>query len=187
MKPFYLIVAVCFYNTAFAQSPSLSVLIKMDLEKNNSIDYRIEMKICEPVTPSPNKNYFDNERSSINFKALSDTDIVCGKYTSTYNTENEFNGYQYSNQVFAWEKLLVWKITNESSRDWKKPMFLVLPVKLKSFVTHIEITDVAFQQGNLLWLADDGKLLKNKRQQFNISVKDRKGIALTKADLKIKL
>ncbi|MGB4844828.1 MAG: hypothetical protein WBP16_10215 [Ferruginibacter sp.] len=184
MKKSLLLFTIFFSGSAFAQSPSLSVNIKMSSAKVGAVQYKIEMKICEPVKKSVVKAYFDNEHSVIDFKALTDSDIVCGKYISTYNAEKEFNEFEYSNQVFAWEKIIVWKITNISSRDLKQPMYLVLPVKIKSFITHIEIKDIEFQTGKVIWFDETGEINASKRQLINLSFKNKKGVALDESTLK---
>jgi len=68
--------------------------------------------------------------------------------------EKFFNRFKFSNQVFAWEKIFVFRISNRSSRGWWPPMYIVMPMKYKSFVTHITLTDIVFQSGKVIFLTN---------------------------------
>lgn len=184
MKKLFLISTICFYNAAFAQSPGLIVNLTMDSLKTGAVHFKIEMKICEPVNKSAINGYFTNDRSTIDFKKLTVKDITCGRYIDNYETAYPFYHFRYGNQVFAWEKIIVWKISNISSRDWQKPMYLVLPVKIKSFITYIEIKDIEFRADTFIWLDEEGKINEDKRQHLSVSLKNRKGIDTDSCTLK---
>ncbi len=184
MQKLIIILGICICGTANAQSPYLSVNVKLDSALTASIQYKIEMRICKPVNGSEVNDYFSNEESSIAFKALKDSDITCGEYIDNY--EQKYNSYTfyYASQVFAWEKIIVWKITNASSRDWKKPMYIILPVKIKSFITRIEIKDIGFQTGKVIWLDEKGVTSKNGRQIIELKLRGRKGTDIESCTLK---
>jgi hypothetical protein len=176
MKKLLFALAFFYCHGAFAQSPGLIVNLTMDSLKTGAIHFNIEMKICEPVKESAINGYFTNDRSTIDFKKLTEKDITCGRYIDNYETAYPFYHFRYGNQVFAWEKIIVWKISNISSRDLQKPMYLVLPVKIRSFVTSIKIRDIEFQSGKVVWLDDEGIIDKDHTQQIAVILKDRKGI-----------
>jgi hypothetical protein len=183
MKKLLLIPAFFYCCAALAQSPGLTIKLRMDSVKANGIHFNIEMKLCEPVKRSKVNGYFTNDRSIINFKKLSENDIVCESYIENGDVTNPYLNYRFSNQVFAWEKIIVWKI-NASTRDWRKPMYVILPVKIKSFVTFVEIADVEFEEGKFIWLDDEGRITTDKTQHLSVSLKNRKGIDIDKCTLK---
>ena len=153
------------------------------MDVSGSVKYKIEMKICEPINPSVSNGYFNNDTSTINFKTLTTSQIKCGEYIANYNGAKDFNIYYYNNQLFAWEKIIVWKIMNWSSRGWHQPMYIILPVKMKSFVTHIEINEIEFQSDKVIWLDEVGKIGNDKRQVFNLSLKNLVGTAVENCTL----
>lgn len=131
----------------------------MDSTETAFTRYKIEMKICEPENMSENKNWYSHDTSAINFTSLKPGDIKCGEYfdmekpAGIAGKENEItNQFEFGNQVFAWEKIFVFKISNMSSRAWHPEMYIVMPMKYKSFRTHIEITDIKFLPGKVIFL-----------------------------------
>ena len=154
------------------------------MDVSGSVKYKIEMKICEPINPSVSNGYFNNDTSTINFKTLTTSQIKCGEYIANYNGAKDFNIYYYNNQLFAWEKIIVWKIMNWSSRGWHQPMYIILPVKTKSFVTYVEINNIVFQSDKVIWLDEVGKIGADKRQVFNLSLKNISGTAFEECNLK---
>lgn len=185
MKRLLLVFAFFYCQSTFAQSPGLIVNLTMDSIKNGAVHFEIEMKICEPVNRSAINGYFTNDRSTIDFKKLTEKDITCGRYMENYQQDYPFYNFRYSNQVFAWEKIIVWKIMNISSRAWHGPMYIILPVKIKSFVTYIEIKDIEFNGDTFIWLDEEGKIETNKSQHLSVSLKNRKGIDTNKCSLKM--
>lgn len=63
-------------------------------------------------------------------------------------------------------------------------MYIILPVKIKSFVTYIQINDVEFEGGKFIWLDEEGKIEPDKRQHLSTSLKNRKGIDTDSCTLK---
>ena len=181
MKKFLFALVLFYCHTAFAQSPGLAIHFKVDSIKTGGLGFKIEMKFCEPLKRTPSKSYFTNDSSTIDFKKLTEKDISCKSYIGNYN--NSSYHYYFSNQVFTWEKIIIWKIS-AASRDWKEPMYVVLPVKIKSFVTFIEIDNVEFEPGKLIWLDEEGKIEADKHQHISISLKNRKGFDTNICSLK---
>lgn len=163
IKLFFTILSIVFCSAAIAQSPSLSVQLVMD--KSDMITkygkFKIEMKICEPVSKTVNNDWFTNDTSAIIFSKLMADDISCGNYMEEGEGKEvligkkekiKYNSYKYSNQHFAWENILIFKISNQSSKQLQPPMFVVIPISYKSFVTTVKISDVMFRSGNLLFI-----------------------------------
>lgn len=134
----------------------------MDSIKAESTRYKIEMKICEPKKMTERGDWFTHDTSTIDFTSLKATDIDCGKYFDkgigeplTYNKEEiPFNRFEFSGQVFAWEKIFVFRISDWSSRGWNPEMYIVIPMKYKSFITHITLNDIEYQSGKVIFLTN---------------------------------
>ncbi|MEO6541633.1 MAG: hypothetical protein ABIN74_11595 [Ferruginibacter sp.] len=176
MKKLLLVFTFFYCQAIFAQSPYLMVNLAMDSVKAGSTKFNIDMKICEPVNGSAIKDHFSNERSAINFKALKENDIRCKEYISNDSKAKEFYSYHFGNQVFAWEKILICRIVNWSSATWEEPMYVILPVKMKSFVTYISLRDIQYQSGKLIWLDDTGVIDNSHAQQIAIALNNIQGI-----------
>ena len=176
MKKLLLVFTFFYCHPTFAQSPYLTVNLAMDSVKAGPTRFKIDIRICQPVNGSVIKDHFSNERSTINFKALKEKDISCGEYISNDSKKNEFYNFHFGNQVFAWEKILICRIVNWSSATWEEPMYMVLPVKMRSFVTYISLEDIEYESGKLIWLDDAGVIDKSNSQQISIVLNGRKGI-----------
>ena len=117
-------------------------------------------------------DWFKHDTSSIDFRKLQSAAINCGHYSYIEGTDDhagtgaKFNIYEFGNQIFAWEKILVFRISNYSSRGWQPEMYVVVPMKYKSFVTYIILNDLEFQSGKVMFLSD----LKIKKQGMSISI-----------------
>jgi hypothetical protein len=148
----------------------------MDSVKAGSVKFKIDMKICQPVNGAVIKDHFSNAISTLDFKALKERDIKCGEYISNDEKANEFYKFHYTNQVFAWEKILICRIVNWSSTKWEEPMYVILPIKMSSFVTYINLKRIEYQSGKLIWLDDAGILDQSHAQQVSIMLNGRKGI-----------
>jgi len=170
--------------TVLAQSPGLTINVIMDSAKAESVHYKIEMKICKPKKITERGNWFSHDTSTIDFTSLKASEIDCGEYFDkgigeplTYNKEEiPFNKFQFSGQVFAWEELYVFRISNYSSRAWWPPMYIVVPMKYKSFVTQIDITDSEFQSGKVIFLTDANAFYDEKKLIIRQSLKNVKGV-----------
>jgi hypothetical protein len=176
MKKLLLVFTFVYCHVAFAQSPYLSVNLNIDSVKAGSIKFKIDMKICQPANGSAIKDHFGNTISTIDFKTLKEKEIKCDEYISNDEKANGFYKFHYGNQVYAWEKILICRIVNWSSTTWEQPMYLVLPVKIGSFVTHINLEEIEYKSGKLIWLDETGVIDKNRTQQISIKLNNRKGI-----------
>src|SRR5258705_13009919 len=144
---------ILIHLTATGQSPHLSMLLKMDSVKAEGKRYKFEMNICKPKKMTERGSWFSHDTSTIDFTSLKSNDIECGGYfnkgmptlISGPEEKPPFNQFQFSGQVFVWEEIYVFRISDQGSRDWNPEMYIVMPMKYKSFWTHIDITDIEFQ------------------------------------------
>ncbi len=183
MKVLVLSLLVLLYLTATAQSPGLTINVIMDSMKADGIHYKIEMNICKPKKMTARGSWFSHDTSKIDFASLKASDIECGGYfengmpTLISGQEEElFNRFEFSNQVFAWEEIYFFRITNRSSRGWWPPMYIVIPIKYKSFRTHIDITDIEFQSDKVVVLTDVNAFYDDKELNIQKSLKNVKGV-----------
>jgi hypothetical protein len=63
MKVLLSLVFIFLYTTSTAQSPSLTINVVMDSAKTKYTNYKIEMKICEPVKKSKYNDWFRRDTS----------------------------------------------------------------------------------------------------------------------------
>ena len=157
-----LIIPLLLTVKVFSQSPYLSVKLKMDAESIKHTAYQIEMKFCEPNKKTESTGLISNDTSSILLNALKTNEVNCGIFFKNGEgkeiltgdkTISKYNIFEYGNQVFAWEKLLVFRISDTADNDPENVMYIILPMVYKSFRTSVEITDVVFQPGKMI-LAD---------------------------------
>jgi len=133
----------------------------MDSVKAGDTRYKIEMKICE-IKNSERGNWFTHDTSKINFTSLKATDFKCGEYfdnglptlISGEEGKKSINQFEFGNQFFAWEHVFVYRISNMSTRGYMPEMYIVIPIKYKSFRTKIDIDDIEFQSGKVIFLTD---------------------------------
>jgi hypothetical protein len=176
--------AILLHLTATAQSPGLTINVIMDSVKADGTRYKIDMKICKPKKMTERGNWFTHDTSKINFALLKAAEIDCGKYfdkgivepLTYYKEEIPFNKFEFSNQVFAWEETYVFRISNWSSRGWHPEMYIVIPMKYKSFRTHIDITDIEFLEGKVVFITDANAFYDEKKLNIRQSLKDAKGV-----------
>jgi len=157
MKVFIICLAALFSLQAIAQSPGLTINVSMDSIEAGSIRYKIEMKLCEPLHKTDKGSWFSHDTSKIDFASIKPGEIDCGQYfdngmptlISGQEEEPLINKFKFSNQVFAWEKIIVFRITNVSSRGLWPPMYIVMPIPYKSFRTHVDLTNIEFRSGRM--------------------------------------
>jgi hypothetical protein len=155
----------------------------MDSAKAGSVRYSIEMKMCEPKPMTAKGSWFGHDTSTISFGSLKATDISCGEYMlkgepdriSGGNNDPVPNKFTFSNQVFAWEKIFVFRISNRSSRGWVPEMYIVMPMPYKAFVTRVVLKDIPFQSGKVIFLDKLSGSYKESSLLVDQSLKDRKG------------
>jgi len=191
MKCFLLIAFSLVRITISAQSPYLSILIKMDSVKTKDSRYKIEMKICE-VKKSERGDWFTHDTSKIDFLSLKPAELDCGDYfedglptlISGQEEEKPVNQFEFGNQHFAWEHVYVYSISNMSSRGWMPEMYIVFPVRYKSFRTKINISDIEFQPGKVIFLTDLEGRYDDNYLVLSQSLKNKKGIEVKDFPLK---
>lgn len=180
----YVFAVIIFFITGSlkAQSPSLAINVVMDSLKTDGVRYKIEMKICKPKKMTDRGSWFSHDTSNIDFASLKAADIDCGEYFDkgmptliSGKEEQVFNQFKFSNQVFAWEEIYIFRISNRSSRAWWPEMYIVLPVKYKSFITRIDITDIEFQSGKVVFITNENVFYDEKRLHIRRSLKNEKG------------
>lgn len=161
MKYLILFICFCIAILAKAQSPGLSVIASMNTKQEQSRQYKIEMKICSPIVMTERGGWFTHDTSAIDFGNLKLSEVTCGKFSGngdgvevlSGNKEfAKYNFYEYQNQVFAWENILVFRITDSTAGSQLEAMYIVLPVRYKSFSTDVYIENILFQPGRLLLL-----------------------------------
>jgi hypothetical protein len=191
MKYFLLNSIIFLQITAKAQSPGLTINVLMDSVKTDGIRYKIEMNICNPKKMTERGNWFSHDTSEIDFALLKSNDIECGGYfdkgmpTLISGEEEELvNRFTFSGQRFAWEDIYVFKISNWSSRGWLSEMYFVLPIKYKSFRTHIDITDIEFHSGKVIFLTDVNAFYDEMKLNIQQSLKNVKGAEVKSFPLK---
>lgn len=169
---------------SFAQSPYLSFILKMDSIKSSGIRYKIEMKICEPKKTTQIGNWFSHEVSKIKFDSLKASDIECGEWfdkglptlISGEEEKKPDNQFEFGNQHFAWEHIFIFRISNMSSRGWMPEMYVVMPMKYKSFYTRIKLTNLEFQSGKVLYLTKLNTSQEKSNLIINQSLKNYKTV-----------
>jgi hypothetical protein len=164
----------------------------MDSIKSEYIRYKIEMKICKPKKMTERGGWFSHDSSSIDFAALKPKDIECGEYFDKGTSElisgpdekPAFNQFEFSGQVFAWEEIFVFRISNQSSRGWNPDMFIVMPMKYKSFVTTIDLTDINFQSDKIIFLSGTNAVYDESKLMIRQSLRNLKGVEVDTFALK---
>ncbi len=192
MKVFAVLVAFFLQFSAQAQSPSLTVYVEMDPVTTEAIRYKIEMKICEPVNMTERGDWFTRDTSAIDFASLKASDITCGDYFDKgtpelimgEKDEEKPNTFKFSNHLFAWEKIIIVKFTNISSRGIHQPMYIVMPVKYKCFISSINLTAISFRAGKVIFLNDTHPVYKNNRLVINQSLKKIEGSEVEDSSLR---
>ena len=192
MKPGLLAIAFFIQLAVIAQSPYLSFILKMDSAKSVGVRYKIEMKICEPKKKTKIKNWGSHEVSKINFDLLKAKDIDCGNYfekglpalISGQEKEIPVNQFEYGNQLLGWEHFFIFRISNMSSRGVIPDMYVVMPMKYKSFFTSINLSDLMFEPGKVLYLTRFNHLQDGSKLHIDQSLKDYKTIDEKKFSLK---
>jgi hypothetical protein len=178
-----LLLFTCTY--AAAQSPYLSVRLAMDTAGKTDARYAIAMKICSLKKPTLHKDWFSFEKSKVNFETLGASGVQCGNYIENGGGLeylagdpglNPFNEYEFGNQNFAFESILVFRIADSSAKE-SLPMYVVFPVKYKSFVTSIFLTGVPFQPGKVVYLKD-ATIDRSSNLRLKASLKKVKGVAV---------
>jgi len=152
MKILAITICIIFCTAVVAQSPSLSVQFSMDKS--------------------------DKLTSSSHFKIEMK---ICQPIKKTEKNDwftNETSSINFSK---PWENILIFKITNTKSRALELPMYVIMPIKYKSFVSSISIADVVYHSGNIEFIDNAVASYPKKRLTINHSLKNETGIAVEKS------
>lgn len=182
---FVYLLFILFTSAALAQSPYLSVRLVMDTAGKSSARYIIHMKRCSLKKPTLRNDWFSFEKSKVNFESLPPSGIQCDsymenggglEYLSGDPGLSPFNEYEYSNQVFAYESILIFRIVDSSAKE-ASSMYVVFPIKYKSFVTSVFIAGVPFQPGSVIYV-EEATIGSSSRLRLSASLKGIKSTAL---------
>ena len=192
MKVAFLGIILLSHFNMMGQSPHVTLLLKMDSFYKDNHRFQIQMKICKPKKMTVWGDWFSHDTSTIDFAFLKTNDIDCGEYfdkgmptlISGKEEEEPFNQFEFSNQVFAWEEIYVFRITNASSRGWWPPMYVVLPMKYKSFTTSVNLNDITFQSGKVIFLNNVNAAYTETRLIIKQSLKNEKAVEVESFPLK---
>lgn len=182
-----------FSSEIAAQSPYLSFSATMDTSGFVHRRYMVEMKICQPKKMTESADYFNPDTSTINFMSLKSKDVECGNYA--VNGEGievlagdigfaKYNEFTFSNQVFAWEKIIVLRISDFADTTSKKPrrMYLVLPVRYKAFVTFINIENIRFTEGAIIDASNAKSYYSGRTLKIELDLKSTEPVLTTSID-----
>ncbi len=129
----------------YSQSPFYS--IKFSVEDSGTInhndEYVIDVTTCsfsyDPVITSGDY-WFGKDTSQLDWQNLPDSVL---KTMSCKNSIVQSTVYESSNQAMVWENIYAIRIVRNSSDT----MLIVFPVKIKSFVTFIDLGSIPFKSG----------------------------------------
>ena len=181
----YFLCIFLIWNSALSQSPYLSVKAKMF--EGGSVKYHIGLKICSVKNSGEYSHVFSGDTSKINFEKLDDSDFLCTNFFDTDNRQ-PINNFSFSNQLYAYEKILVLRFRDMSSKDWHREMFIVLPIRYESFVTYIELNDIIFKEGQVIYLNSlPDKRNKDKHLVIKESLKNYSSMPYDELPVKLNL
>lgn len=166
-----LLAAVCLlfsnFGILYSQSPyySLKFSVGDSGTINHNDEYVIDVTSCQfdydPVVPSGDY-WFGRDTSRLDWKNLPDSVL---KTISCVNFVKNGSVYENSNQAMVWEIIYAIKIVRNSSDT----MMIVFPVKIKSFVTFMDLGNVPFKAG-IFDLTDDIVYSYNQGLKLEIPV-----------------
>ncbi|MBL8016744.1 MAG: hypothetical protein JNK43_05695 [Ignavibacteria bacterium] len=166
-----LLAAVCLlfsnFGILYSQSPyyTLKFSVGDSGTINHNDEYVIDVTSCQfdydPVVPSGDY-WFGRDTSRLDWKNLPDSVL---KTISCVNFVKNGSVYENSNQAMVWEIIYAIKIVRNSSDT----MMIVFPVKIKSFVTFMDLGNVTFKAG-IFDLTDDIVYSYNQGLKLEIPV-----------------
>ncbi len=151
-----LLAAICllfsYCGILYSQSPYYT--LKFSVRDTGAVDesssYTTSVTTCrfnyEPVIPSGDY-WFGRDTSQLDWQNLPDSLL---KTMTCINSEINGPSYESSNQSMVWENIYAIKIVRNSSET----MMIVFPVKIKSFVTFMDLGNIPFKTG-IFDLTDD--------------------------------
>lgn len=142
------LIFILFFTTPvllFTQSPyyTISFSIADESSLNITAEYKIDVTTCKfEYTPEvPSGDYwFGKDTSLLDWENLPDSMIM----KLSCNTADKTGlKYAYSSQSMVWENIFAIKIVRNNTDT----MLIVFPVKIKSFVTYIDLGSIPFITG----------------------------------------
>ncbi len=141
------VAVVLFFNCGMLYSQSPYYTIKFSVGEQDRIEnidfYKIELTTChfdyDPVISSGDY-WFGKDTSVLNWQNLPDSML---KVMSCKNSTVSGSSYNNSNQAMVWENIYAIRIV----RNLSDTMLIAFPVKVKSFVTFIDLGTITFKSG----------------------------------------
>jgi hypothetical protein len=136
-----IIFIISFSPAAFSQSPYYSMKVSIKQEPGDNYTYRYFHTICQPKEWSTRGDTFDHDTSRLSWDNLS-IEYLSGLECKDLESESD-SIYFYGNQMMVYENIM--KVTVvRSGAGAADTMRMIFPVKIKSFVTYINITNIPF-------------------------------------------
>lgn len=141
------VAVILFFNCGMLYTQSPYYTIKFSVGETDKIEsseeYKIELTTCrfdyDPVIPSGDY-WFGKDTSVLNWQNLPDSML---KVMSCKNSTVSGSSYNNSNQAMVWENIYAIRIV----RNISDTMLIAFPVKVKSFVTFIDLGTIPFKSG----------------------------------------
>jgi hypothetical protein len=176
MKHLLLVLLLLSTVSVYAQSPQFTVNLRFEEEMYHGDTCKSVYTLCIDMfslkDESKQINWFGHDTSLYNwtnFNFNNAPDFGVRRIAEqTYNAY-VFN-YKYSNQDYAYEKVLLFNITREKCGA-KDTMKFYFPIRISSFVTFVKLSPVYFKPGEydltnaVEYILDDNKYL-------NVSLKE---------------
>ena len=142
MKKIKLLLTAAFvfisFQTVFSQSPSYSIVVKVNEEKGFS--YRYSSKLCYPNERNE-RNWFSGDTSDIDWSTVDMSDYHCQELGNETD-----DGYMYGNQIYVYETIANITISRTDGELYDR-MRIVIPFWREAFVTHVELEGIEFMPG----------------------------------------
>lgn len=176
MKSFLLVLLLITAAAANAQSPQLTIDIRAEEEMYHgdtcSSVYTLCIDMYSLKDESKPINWFGHDTSlynwtNFNFNYAPDFEVR-RIAEQTYNAY-VFN-YKYSNQDYAYERVLLFTIAREKC-GVKDTMKFYFPIRISSFVTFVKLSPVYFKPG-VYDLTNAVEYILDDNKYLNISLKE---------------
>ena len=125
-------------QTGFSQSPSYSIVVKVNEEKGYSYVY--SSKLCYP-NERGDRDWFSEDTSDIDWSTVDMSDYHCQELGNEAN-----DGYRYGNQIYVYESIANITIIRTDGELLDR-MQIVIPFWREAFVTHVELEGIEFRPG----------------------------------------
>lgn len=139
-KILFLIFTACFAGSVFAQSPYYEINISVKKEPGDSSVYKYIHSFCTPPEWSNKGETYESDTSAIewNLSAGYIDSLKCSEVKSESDSI-----YSYGNKIMVYEYIIKVIVIREREgiRDTMK---IIFPVKIRSFVTLVDMTNIPF-------------------------------------------